>query len=91
MIRHYCQLYRKKNDINSQNYYPSREIDQEIGRFIEFFNNQHYYESLDNVTLADVYYGKNHEIITKSEILKQKTLKVRKRYNLTQLTIQAVS
>lgn len=80
-----------KNEINLQNYYLPWELEQEIGRFIEYYNNQRYHESLDNVTPADVYYGRHHEIISRREILKQKTLKARKRYNLTQLTAQTVS
>ena len=48
---------------------------------MEYYNNERYHESLDNVTPADVYYGRHHEIITRREQLKQRTLKARKRYN----------
>ena len=80
-----------KNEINLQIYYLPWKLEQENGRFIEYYNNQRYHESLDNVTPADVYYGRHHEFISRREILKQKTLKARKRYNLTQLTTQTVS
>jgi len=80
-----------KNEINLQKYYLPWELEQEVDRFVEYYNNQRYHESLDNVTPSDVYYGRHHEIITRREKLKQKTLKARKRYNLTQLTAQTVS
>lgn len=80
-----------KNEINLQKYYLPWELEQEIGRFIEYYNNERYHESLNNVTPADVYYGRHHEIITRRERLKRKTFRARKRYNLAPLTAQTVS
>jgi putative transposase len=80
-----------KNEINLHKYYMPWELENEIEKFVEYYNHQRYHESLDNVTPADVYYGRHHEIITQRQLLKQKTLKVRKRYNLSQLTAQTVS
>jgi putative transposase len=80
-----------KNEINLQKYYMPWELEQEIERFIYYYNNKRYHEALDNVTPADVYYGRHREIITRRERLKQQTLRARKRYNLSQLTAQIVS
>ena len=80
-----------KNVINLQKYWLPSELEIEIGRFVEYYNNKRYHESLDNVTPADVYYGRHHEIITRREILKRKTLKDRKRYNLFYPQAQTVS
>jgi putative transposase len=80
-----------KNEINLQKYYMPWELEQEIERFIDYYNNRRYHEALDNVTPADVYYGRQREIITRREQLKQKTLKARKRYNLSQSTAQIIS
>ena len=80
-----------KNEINLQKYYMPWELEQEIERFIDYYNNRRYHEALDNVTPADVYYGRQREIITRRERLKQKTLKARKRYNLSQSTCQIIS
>lgn len=80
-----------KNEINLQKYYMPWELEQEIERFIDYYNNKRYHEALDNVTPADVYYGRHREIITRRERLKQQTLRARKRYNLSQLTAQIVS
>jgi putative transposase len=80
-----------KNEINLQKYYMPWELEQEIERFISYYNNKRYHEALDNVAPADVYYGRYREIITRREQLKQQTLKARKRYNLAQSTAQTIS
>jgi transposase InsO family protein len=80
-----------KNQINLQKYYLPWELEQEIERFVEYYNNERYHESLDNVTPADVYSGRHHEITTRREKLKQQTLRARKQYNLSQPTAQIIS
>ena len=59
------------------------EVEQEIGRFVEYYNNERYHESLGNVTPADVYFDRHREIIARREQIKRRTLKQRKHYNLT--------
>jgi putative transposase len=71
-----------KNEINLQKYYLPWELEQEIERFVNYYNDERYHESLNNVTPADVYFGRHHQIITRREQLKLQTLKARKRYNL---------
>lgn len=71
-----------KNQVNLQKYYMPWELEQEIARFVQYYNNHRYHESLDNVTPVDVYYGRHREIITRREQIKRKTLKARRRYNL---------
>lgn len=66
-----------------QHYYFPGELEAEIGRFIDYYNNERYHESLDNVTPADVYFGRYREIITRRDLLKRRTLRRRKKYNLT--------
>jgi len=80
-----------KNVINLQKYWYPDELEAELGPFVEYYNNERYHESLDNVTPADVYYGRYREIITRREILKRKTLKARKIYNLFHSHAQTVS
>jgi len=72
-----------KNVINLEKYYFPWELEQEIARFVEYYNNERYHESLNNVTPADVYFGRHREIITRREQTKRRTLKQRKHYNLT--------
>ena len=64
-----------------RNYYPPRELEQEIGRFVEYYNHERVHESLDNVTPADVYHGRHQEILTERQRLKVQTLRRRACYN----------
>jgi putative transposase len=80
-----------KNEINLQKYYLPWELEQELERFVTYYNNKRYHESLNNVTPADVYNGRHLEIISKRERLKRRTLKTRKLYNLSQPIAQTTS
>ncbi len=80
-----------KNVINLDHYYLPGELEQEIGRFIDYYNNRRYHESLNNVTPADVYHGRHREIISRRERIKRRTLKARKLHNLSHPLAQSVS
>jgi len=74
-----------KNVVKLQNYYFPGELEQEIGRFVEYYNHRRYHESLDNVTPADVFFGRRREILSEREMIKRKTLAGRRRFNLSQI------
>lgn len=38
---------------------------------IEYYNNHRYHEALNNLTPADVYYGRGRDILTKRESIKK--------------------
>ena len=40
------------------------------------------HEALNNVTPADVYFGRHHEILTKRDLIKRKILELRRKQNL---------
>ena len=71
-----------KNIVKLQNYYFPWELENEISNFVNYYNNHRCHEALNNVTPADVYFGRYHEIITKREQIKIKTLKLKKRIHL---------
>jgi len=70
-----------KNVIKLQNYYTPESLRQEIGKFVEHYNNARVHESLKNVTPADVYHDRHHEIQTARQLLKMQTLRRRMCYN----------
>jgi putative transposase len=71
-----------KNIVTLTHYYTPWDLEQEIERFVRWYNHERYHESLDNVTPADVYHGRHQEIITARELVKLQTLERRRRVNL---------
>jgi len=71
-----------KNVVKLQNYYSPSELEQSIAEFVEYYNNQRYHETIDNLTPSDVYSGKSEEVLTKREQIKKNTLESRRRLNL---------
>ena len=70
-----------KNVVKLRNYYYPDELKRELERFVEYYNDERVHESLKNVTPADVYHGRNHEIQTSRQLLKMQTLRRRRWYN----------
>ena len=71
-----------KNVVKLQHYYLPWELEQEIGRFIEYYNHERYHESLNNLKPVDVYEGRGKQILDKREKIKQRTLRMRRELNL---------
>jgi putative transposase len=47
---------------------------RQIEAFVDHYNHQRYYESLNNVTPSDVYFGRDKAILKQRERIKRKTL-----------------
>lgn len=73
-----------KNVIKLENYYFPGELEQAIQGFIQYYNEERYHESLDNVTPADMYHGRYIEIQSRREQIKEKTMRERRRLNRLQ-------
>lgn len=71
-----------KNVIKLDHYFMVSELEEKIAEWVEFYNTQRLHESLGNVTPDDMYYGRQKEIFSERLIIKQKTLRNRKRINL---------
>lgn len=70
-----------KNILLLENYYSPDELKDQIDLFVDHYNNERYHEALNNLTPADVYYGKVREILTRRERIKKNTMLKRRRYN----------
>lgn len=67
-----------KNQILLENYYFPEELGERIRQFVDYYNHQRYHESLNNLTPADVFYGRGQAILDKREKIKLKTLAQRR-------------
>ena len=68
-----------KNRILLENYYLPGELELNIGEFVTYYNNRRYHESLDNLTPADVYFGRGPTVLKRRETIKRKTILQRRR------------
>ncbi len=66
-----------KNRILLDNYYLPGHLEHEIGQFIHYYNHERYHESLNNLTPADVYFGRGPTILDRRRKIKQQTLRQR--------------
>ncbi|WP_339755252.1 IS3 family transposase [uncultured Marinobacter sp.] len=67
-----------KNRILLENYYLSGDLENQIGQFVDHYNNHRYHESLKNVTPADAYFGRDTAIIERREKIKKRTIQNRR-------------
>jgi hypothetical protein len=70
-----------KNILLLENYYSPSELDDQIGLFVDYYNNYRYHEALNNITPVDVYHGRRWEILTRREQIKKKTMRLRRKQN----------
>lgn len=71
-----------KNVVKLEHYYSQSDLNKAIDDFIEYYNNERYHESLSNCTPASVYNGTHQKILKQRAILKQKSMKQRRRNHL---------
>jgi len=80
-IERYCRSM--KNLILLDHYYSPSELENRIRVFVDYYNNHSYHEALKNVTPADMYYGRDLEILERREQIKQITMLSRRKKNST--------
>jgi hypothetical protein len=54
------------------------ELEERIRQFVYYYNHECYHESLNNLTLADVFYGRGQSVLDKREKIKLQTLVTRR-------------
>jgi len=70
-----------KNILLLENYYNPSELEHQIGLFVDHYNNHRYHEALNNVTPADVYYGRDNKVLQRRVQVKRRTMLMRRRQN----------
>jgi transposase InsO family protein len=68
-----------KNVVRLENYYTPWELERSLARFVEHYSYRRYHEALGNVTPADMYDGRQQEIIAGRERIKRETLARRRK------------
>jgi len=63
-----------KNRILLDNYYLPGDLERQIGAFVEHYNHARYHEGIDNLTPADVYFGRADAIIAERQHIKRATI-----------------
>jgi putative transposase len=63
-----------KNRILLENYYLPGDLERQIDAFVEHYNHVRYHESLNNLTPADVYFGRAETILAERERIKRITI-----------------
>ena len=56
-----------KNRILLENYYLPGDLEAQIDAFVAYYNHRRYHESIDNLTPADVYFGRSQTILLERE------------------------
>ena len=64
-----------KNRILLENYYLPGDLEAQIETFVADYNHRRYHESIDNLTPADVYFGRGQTILLERERIKRKTIR----------------
>ena len=63
-----------KNRILLENYFLPGDLEAQIGAFVADDNHRRYHESIDNLTPADVYFGRRQTILAERERIKRQTI-----------------
>ncbi len=80
-----------KNVIKLEHYYSPDELQNALTQFIDFYNHRRYHESLNNLTPADVYYGRTEKILKERRQVKIDTIKRRKKNYFTKKRYERIA
>ena len=68
-----------KSRILLENYYLPGDLERAVADFVDHYNHRRYHESLDNLTPADVYFGRGQTILDMRKEIKRRTIEQRRR------------
>jgi putative transposase len=67
-------LIAVKNPILLEHYYLPGDLERQVAAFVAHYNHARYHESLDNLTPADVYFGRAEAVLLERERIKRQTI-----------------
>ena len=70
-----------KSRILLENYYLPGDLERAVGAFVEHYNHRRHHESLDNLTPADVYFGRSQRILNMRQKIKRNTINRRRKFH----------
>ena len=73
-----------KSRILLENYFLPGDLERAVADFVEHYNHHRYHESLDNLTPADVYFGRGDRIRKRREEIKRRTIDQRRRQHFSE-------
>ncbi len=65
--------------VKLEHYYFPWELEAALRDFVAYYNNERYHELLNNVTPADVYFGRHHRVLSARDRIKRQTMEQRKK------------
>ena len=68
-----------KNVVKLQHYYFPEELKMALKDFVAYYNNERYHEAIENVTPADVYFGRQYAVLSERSKIKRRTMERRKK------------
>ena len=63
-----------KSRILLENYFLPGDLERAVAHFVDHYNHRRYHESLDNLTPADVYFGRGPPILERRREIKRRTI-----------------
>lgn len=68
--------------LNLEHYYLPWQLEHKLSEFVQYNNHHRVHESLDNLTPADVYHGREGKIAKARNLVKEQTMRNRRRMNM---------
>jgi transposase InsO family protein len=68
-----------KNQILLNYYYLPSKPEEQLHRFVSYYNHNRYHEAVGNLTPADVYYGRGEAVLNLRERIKLNTFALRRK------------
>jgi putative transposase len=60
------------------------ELEEALRDFVGYYDNERYHEAIENLTPADVYFGRQYAVLSERSKIERKTMERRKKEYLAQ-------